>query len=327
MTLSYARYSRPFHKPLNYGIYKLDSRSGLILKWENDGSTFYAEASPLESHSKETLEDVLSVLNSVDAKNLLNLFEDEGTPASLCFALEALSLECREPIFLNSVATNALLTMALLPELLASASALAGAGYGTIKLKISPDTISPLNELLLADVGIKWRLDANQSFNQDQLSGLFDSISGEAWKNVEYLEEPLSDWSDPILKNAPVELAVDESVREKNSAISLVEKLGSAPIFILKPTVWGGFGKVEEFASMVGWERIVVTSNLESEIGRRSILRWLASGIPMQRAAGLSNGSLWRENHMEDQAVFSHIPPPCALEEKWLASLAWNVVP
>lgn len=324
MIFSYARFSRPFARPFVYGNSRLENRTGLIFRLQDERGIYFSEASPLMSHSRESVEDILLALSKLGLRDLPTAKFDKNLPPSLRFALESLLLERNNPPFLNAIESNALLPMAPLSELLPRINSLKVDGYLHIKLKISPIHIPLLKELLSMDLSVRWRLDANQSFGENEISSLFHSISAEAWKNVEYLEEPLASWHATVLKDAPVDLAVDESVRDEVAALALVEKLGKCPVFILKPTVWGGLEATDNFARIIGWERVVVTSTLESEVGRRAILRWLSSGYPIQRAAGLSNGSLWKENFMKDQSCFKNLPAPNAEEINWLKSLDWK---
>jgi O-succinylbenzoate synthase len=253
---------------------KLTQRSGIIFRAREtpDLPWNYGEASPLETHSKETLSDCLAWLsNPTRAKN--------SAPAAVRFALDSLAVWSKvDRTLLNKTKTNAVLDFSANESDVKSALS---RGLLTIKLKIAPENLSCslalMNYAKAFCPEVKFRLDANGSFKNTDIPALLAALNGLA---IDYIEDPIASFDEELIKNfrtAGISLGKDASV-------------GVDPdVLVLKPTVIGDFltlrEKIATQRSRGG--RAVITSCLESDIGS-VMVAWLAVTLNPEEIHGVS---------------------------------------
>ncbi len=324
--LAYAVYDRPLTEPFRYGNQSLDSRRGVLLRKTLPNVTYYSEASPLVSHSTDNFIEVLRALATRPAAELFETSASEHgkLPPSLRFALEGLVAQESPGAYV--VTSNALLRWDGENVPGGQLARLAQAGYKVCKVKISPRGFLPLFDLLEANPAFKFRLDANGTLNPSLLTKLIEGLEKRRLlPRVEYLEEPFAGiWEKRSFKGSPLEFAADESAATPEAG----ERLFSAPnppsVFIVKPTVAGGLFSIHEYLTTLhaARKKVVFTSAIESEPGRRSLIAFLSRGP--HEAAGLSTGYLFRVNFMQDQSAWTGVPPPSEAELRFLSELAWK---
>ncbi len=317
MKLHFAKYKREFQRPFRYGDTVLTHREGLLFRLQQGPTVRYSEAAPLGDHSPETLAAVEAEITKLSSTGFLAL---EAKAPSLRFAADCLQL----PEFANSVRSNALLSAAeSLGELFEQYELLAQEGYQTFKLKLHPQNFSLVMEFLKNISGGRnvFRLDANGSLQDSHWKHFLQIFPQLRPDLIEYIEEPLADWSATILREVPVALAIDESFREER------DRVHSLPIavYILKPTTLGSHTEIQKFCANTT-KRVIFTSCLETEIGRRNLLQ-LLSHLKTKEACGLSVGNLFCENFLPDEALYRELPPLTPPEGAWLAQLAWQELP
>jgi o-succinylbenzoate synthase len=192
---------------------------------------------------------------------------------------------------------------ALVAELEPDAAALAArrfaaAGYDTLKLKVGLDLERDLRRIAAVCAVLprtaRIRLDANGAFAEREAEA---ALSRFARFEPEFIEQPLAthdvaSWA-RLRAASPVPIAADESVRDEATARALLEA-GAVDWLVLKPAALGGLAaawRIAELARARG-VRVVVTSFLDSAIGRTGALQ-LAAALPdAPAAAGLATGSL-----------------------------------
>jgi o-succinylbenzoate synthase len=172
-------------------------------------------------------------------------------------------------------------------------------GAGTIKVKVGcapveedAARLSALRDAVGTDVRI--RVDANQDWTEDEA---IRALRAMAPLGLEYAEQPVP--ADPIESMARVRrqtgvpLAADEAVLDLASARRLLDEK-AADILVLKPQVLGGLHTARAVAEMARERgaRVVVTTMLESVVGRTGALHFAASLGPNPHAHGVAAGEL-----------------------------------
>lgn len=178
------------------------------------------------------------------------------------------------------------------------ARALVACGYDTLKLKLGADLDRDLARVAVVRAAVsrtvRLRLDANGAFGACEALHALERC---ARFDPEFVEQPIAavdaaSWS-RLRSLSPVAVAADEAVRDEASALALLDR-GAVDRLVLKPAALGGLAAafriaVQARACGVG---VVVTSFLDSAIGRTAALQ-LAAAIGWDRtAAGLATGSL-----------------------------------
>jgi L-alanine-DL-glutamate epimerase-like enolase superfamily enzyme len=253
--------------------------------------------------------------------------EFPGLPPSLRFAAEGIEAQ-RELSDFHEVKSNALLAWQNVEEFRDAAIRAHRDGYGTLKVKVYPENLDQIVPALASVEGldISLRLDANASLTAALAENLFRKLDSSGLGSlVEYIEEPYPDWwrSDSVC--APFPLAADESAHSPERCQELLAAPRAPDVFILKPTVLGGLSSLRPLRQDLEsrGKKVVFTSALETEAGRRSLIAFLAAeGIKCP--AGLATGSLFAENELPDRATYHSLPRVGAAERDYYAGLAWR---
>lgn len=247
----------------------LTHREGFLIRVEfEDGLVGFGEASPLPGWSQESPDEVEKALRAWPAQN--------QWPPSVEFAMESarsawVPERPRVAVALCGLATRV--------------EELANMGCPSVKLKLpgegkaAREAVRKARELLPA--GTRLRLDANRRFPMAEAL----AIAREAGEDIlEFFEEPtfeiekLREWP----RRIGVPLAVDETLRECGAGHPACQ---AASIFVIKPTLTGGWQRCLELAAM--GKAVVISSSWESQVGLFA-LGELAARMPEPRmAAGL----------------------------------------
>jgi o-succinylbenzoate synthase len=330
VTLAFAHYQRKLRTPFVYGSRSLWQREGIVLRRSQPGTEYYSEASPLPGHSTELLAEVLRFLSSPAplAKNPTGAF---STPfPSLNFGLEALSVQDSFDFSHSKpVAANALVPAGPPEKMRELIQGQAERGFRTFKLKVHPGRAQELLPLLrwCGEKNFVIRLDANQSMEEQELGIFFANLKRQGTSGLEYMEEPTSSWSSPVLRESPLPLAADESAGDGGKILSLLSGPSAPAVFILKPTVLGGGRVTDEYRKKIAaaGKKSVVTTALEAEPGRRALLAYLLSR-GTENAAGVCTGFLFAENFLPDLPLYSALPEIGPEERAWLGALNWKEI-
>ena len=297
-------YTIPFVKPLQTAGNTYSQREGVWLNLKWGILSGWGEAAPLTGFSEEVLKEVHYTLEgfhqaidgvSFDKEELLSLAEihTTGNPSAR-FAIETalydlLSQEAGKPLalYLNSHAHTEVAVNGI------SGVHMARDGYKVMKVKVGFRNLFDEIEhmvMLTQSFGkdIVFRLDANGAFDLPQAIRFCKEM--EAF-NIDYMEQPLPaeelvDLAE-LSYHTKIPIAVDESLTDFNSAEKIVEEQ-AADVFIIKPMVSGGFSESKKIIQLAREEniRIVITSSLETNIGRMACLH-LAAANEITEACGL----------------------------------------
>jgi len=225
------------------------------------------------------------------------------TPAARCAVEQALLdleaqragvplarlLEREAPL---EVPASALLAADGVPELAREAQRAVADGFRTLKLKVGMDDdyarVAVVRDAAGPDV--KLRLDANGAWDAPEALRKLREL---APLQIELCEQPTPDLLG--LEESPVPLAADEMVASDPEGA-----LVRAAVLVLKPMLLGGLLPALLLARRAHerGRRIVVTSSLESAVGRGGAAHLAAAVLALgpQPAAGIATGALVEED-------------------------------
>ena len=319
------RYSLPFRSPFKTARGTFKERTGLLVQLRNESISVLTEAAPLPGFSRESLDDTEQCLARIqtdlsdflkndrsilDFRQFLN---SRSLTPSAEFALSTLasslwlqtgranvpdlfSQNCR-----NEVKVNAVTGLGNPEEIISSVESHYTNGFRTVKIKSSsnPDSlITALKELNLKFPDISFRIDANQSWPLNRSLQIIEGFTG---LNVEYIEEPVQvssamDYSN-LVNESPIPIALDESINSMEILEKALQLLENA-VFILKPMLFGDIFRISETISgnRGPLQRIVVTTALESAVGRNMVNTIAAIVGDSGLAHGLNTGDLFQND-------------------------------
>ena len=306
-------YSIPFVKPLQTSEKTYIHREGVWLQLQWEDNTGVGEAAPLEGFSRENVKEVYYALEgfhqaidgeNFDRKDLFSLVQihTEGIPSAR-FALEMavfdlLAQEEKKPLalYLNPHATTEIAVNGI------SGIHMPGDGFKVIKVKVGfRNLFDEIEHLVMLTQSfgkdILFRLDVNGAFDLPQAIRFCKEM--EAF-NIDYIEQPLPaeelvDLAE-LSYHTEIPIAVDESLTDYSSAEKIIENQAT-DVFVIKPMVSGGFTESKKIINLAKEEniRIVITSSLETNIGRMACLH-LAAANEITESCGLSTGALLKED-------------------------------
>jgi len=320
---SYYAFKIPFKTPFRISNQTLNTRNGILLVFNSGDFLAFGEVAPLPGFSKETIEQVLTVLienqknleaafRNNEAEQLISILDGIHNFPSLSFGLDSLLLD------LNSKKNDTLISSNLFNQVLSNpsvngaigiqdvesslskADSLTQNGISTFKIKLGADNHKE-REIIQAVrekyPEVKIRIDANQAWNIDAAIRCLKSLEE---FNIEYCEQPVSE-NDLIglktVKDAvSIPIAADEAVRSFHQAKELIE-VKACDLLILKPSL---FGRIKNCIVTKEWANshnidVVVTTAFDTIVGR-TITAVLASGLGSEKYAhGLATGQFLNE--------------------------------
>lgn len=324
--ISLYQYQLPFLDPLRTGAGDITSREGVLIHFQDGDLDVLAEASPLPGFSKESLESAITLMLNIKSelntflKNPFDLEELEQFiigPPSVQFAISDLGkkviqsrgeLPVLHPLFQSeyrTVLVNDILgyhdpeTTKHLIELSLES------GFKTIKIKVpSPDLAlaNVLRDVYEQKGDVIFRLDANQSWDDQKMNSFNKNFNN---LPIEYIEEPYVLHEDEEIEKVSAvceyPIALDESIQDLNHLTKLLKQNPNLFV-IIKPMMLGNIFKIAETLSTYrsSYNRVVITSSLESAVGLETISILAASMGDNSRAHGLNSGKLFRNNLIAD---------------------------
>lgn len=322
VSLRCAPFRIPLVRPLATARGLIKHREGWLVELRDaEGRSGYGEAAPLPGFGLESLADLRHALAGAAvrlsgvtiggaAEGRLRIAgrvaEAPCARAAIDCALHDLEAQVRGVSVASllagggaprdPVATSALVA-ASLPEAAAEeARARVAAGHRTLKLKVGGGRdlarVAAVRDAVGAAIAL--RFDANGVWSEQDAPRALERLARYAPAFVEQpLASPEPDAWARLRAIAPVPIAADESVRDVAAAQALLDA-GGADWIVVKPAAQGGLAAALEIASLaraadVG---VVVTSFLDTAVGRASALQ-LAAALPGRVGdAGLATGAL-----------------------------------
>ncbi len=171
-------------------------------------------------------------------------------------------------------------------------------GVRTLKIKVggaAMDEDAARLRALRETVGpeVRMRVDANQAWSADEA---IRALCALATYDLEYAEQPVrADDLEGLVRvreRSPVRIAADEAVRDTRSAETLLD-CSAADLLILKPMALGGLREARSVQSAAEERHVpvVVTSLVESAVGRAAALHFAASLGETRYAHGVATGA------------------------------------
>ncbi|HVZ63428.1 MAG TPA: o-succinylbenzoate synthase [Lacunisphaera sp.] len=303
-TFQYRRYRRPLRAPLRTAHGLWTEREGIIVRLADDaGLVGFGEMAPIPWFGTETLAEAGEICRKLgDRPAPEELDAVPGRFGCVRFAL-AQARSGANQLSDAKPPGRRLPVAALLPagrEVRASLRAKLEAGFLAFKWKVGvaamDEELGLLDELLTdLPAHARLRLDANGAWTRRQAARWLERCAD---RPVEFVEQPVSP-SDPdallgLAADYPVTLALDESVVRLDQARAWQER-GWNGVFVVKPALAG------PLSELVAWIQstkadVVISSAIETALGRAAILRTVLTGGITTRALGFGTGPVFGDS-------------------------------
>jgi len=326
-------YALPFARPLVTARGSTRIRRGYLLGLADEaGRVGWGEAAPLPGHGGETLaeagralEAMAAALHADLAAGRLEIAVDAARhgermalltrewPAAPC-ALAAvdsaladlaaqraglplarwLAADARPAVWVNAVIG------AVSPRRAARLAAAASAdGYRAVKVKLGGDDIADLQRVAAVRAALRHetelRADANGAWDPLRAEVMLDALAAH---RVAYVEQPVPAGDVAALarlrREAGTPVAADEALLVPGGAARVLES-EAADVLVLKPSLLGGLCAARRLAeqALARGMGVVVSSSLETAVGRTAALHLAAALAGPERPSGLATGHLF----------------------------------
>lgn len=323
-------YQIPFRTAFKTGSSSFKHRKGILLYYKEGDTDFVVEVSPLPGFSRESFSEVKQIL--IDQKRFINDFLGRELSLqkirnlanikvldlpSIQFSISFLGLSILAyrqnktiyGLFDRKVPSRILINDVIghgsPEEMKSQIKTSLEKGFQTIKIK-APHPIDDLTHLLSSihkkHPDIQFRIDANRSWPKSQVTQNSKKLQH---LPIEYIEEPckidtLSEIKE-IQKISSLPVALDESVstiKEIEEALDQFTNL----VLIIKPMLIGNFLEIHETISRFrsSSKQLVVTTTLESKIGRSTMALTASLLGDQQMSHGLHTGHLFADDLLPD---------------------------
>lgn len=343
-SLHFKPYRLPLRAPLRTAHGPWAEREGILVRLEDDsGRVGFGEIAPFPWFGTETLAEADEICRKLGDKvtdDALEAVPERFGCVRFAFAAAQSEIAGRglrtppsgEPGSGNStLQPKRLPVAALLPAGRAALAALPAkleAGYLAFKWKVGvgslEDELGIFDDLLAAlPAYTKLRLDANGAWDRRQAAKWLARC---AERPVEFVEQPVSPGDEAALLGLagdfPVKLALDESVTGL-AAARRWQAQGWPGVFVLKPALAGPLPELVAWAKTTQAD-IVLSSAIETVLGRTAILREALAHPLTTRALGFGVGELFGDRRW-DGPVLGPI-----LDANWVNAVnpaaAWDAV-
>jgi O-succinylbenzoate synthase len=300
---SFKPYRRPLRAPLRTAHGLWAEREGLIVRLEDGtGAVGYGEIAPLPWFGTETLAEAMEVCGKFGATVEAEVLD--AVPARFGCVRFALAQARMQPAKVTS--SSRLPVAGLLPagrEALAALPAKIEAGYLSFKWKVAvgavDDELGLFDDLLAALPSYaKLRLDANGGWDRRQAAKWLERC---AERPVEFVEQPVKPGDEDTLlglaADYPVKLALDESVTDLAAARHW-QSMGWSGIFVIKPALTGPLHELLAWTAATKAD-VVLSSAIETAVGRAAILRSALTEPLTRRALGFGVGDIFGDRRWD----------------------------
>ncbi|HVU19014.1 MAG TPA: o-succinylbenzoate synthase [Candidatus Didemnitutus sp.] len=325
--LEFKPYRLPMRQPLRtaHGLWR--EREGFLIRLESPEGTYrWGDIAPMPWFGTETISEAGDWLRSsrgaITGESMANI-----DPRLSCvrFALHcalspgAAGTERRPVSALLPAGRDAL---ALLPDRLEN-------GYLAFKWKVgvgdAADERVVLDDLIaMLPAYTRLRLDANGAWDRRTASRWLTRCAD---RPVEFVEQPLApedhDGLLGLASDFPVPLALDESVASLDAARRW-QADGWKGIFVIKPAIAGPLDEIESWIASSRAD-VVISSAIESAIGRAAVLRFACRENITKRALGFGLGAIFADGQWDGPVI------PPIIDGAWGNSIdeeaLWNALP
>lgn len=322
VSLRCAPFRIPLRRPLATAHGLIERREGWLIELrDSEGRRGFGEVAPLPGFGFESRAELRRALGeaatslrgaeiegSADGRSRITkaVANAPGAAAAIDCALHDLEARTRGTSVASllasggplrdPVATSALIAASLPGAAACEALAHVAAGHRTLKLKVGGGgdlgRVAAVRDAVGLHVAL--RLDANGAWSEVDALRALERLACHA---PAFVEQPLTS-SDPcawarLRAASPVPIAADEAVPDIASARALLEA-GGADWIVLKPAAQGGLAMAWQIAELARTADVgvVVTSLLDTAIGRAGALHLAAAVAGRTADAGLATGAL-----------------------------------
>ncbi len=180
------------------------------------------------------------------------------------------------------------------------------AGFDCLKVKVGARSVSEDVGRLRAvrdrvGASVELRVDANGAWTREQAESAVDALAD---LDVAYVEQPLpgEDLAGHCaLRDGPVDVALDESLREYD--VEEIVDAGAADVVVLKPMVLGGPDRARAAALAAREAGVdpVLSTTVDAVVARTGAVH-VAASLPEVRPCGLATGSMLATDLSADPA-------------------------
>jgi O-succinylbenzoate synthase len=323
-SFGFKRYRLPLRAPLRTAHGPWTEREGFIVRLTDEtGRTGFGEIAPLPWFGTETMAEAEEICRKFGDK-VEGALLDEVPERFGCvrFALAEARTEETRPEAAFHQPNRRLPVAALLPagrDALPLLRTRLEAGFLAFKWKVGvgavDDELGVLDDLLAhlpAYAGL--RLDANGGWSRRQAERWLARC---AERPVEFVEQPVAPADEAGLQGLaadyPVKLALDESVARLADARRW-QAQGWPGVFVVKPAL---AGPLAELVRWIGETKadVVLSSAIETALGRAAILR-AALGRPLTaRALGFGTGEIFGDRRWDGPVIGPLADKSCIAEQ------------
>ncbi|HKB56800.1 MAG TPA: o-succinylbenzoate synthase [Lacunisphaera sp.] len=320
-------YRRPLRVPLRAAHGAWAEREGIILRLEDEsGRVGFGEIAPIPWFGTETLAAAEEICRKFGANVTLEALD--AIPEQMGCVRFALGQAREQP---GKVPAKVRLPVAaLLPagrDALKALAAKLEAGFLAFKWKVGvgavDDELGLLDDLLaFLPKHAKLRLDANGAWNRRDASRWLERCAG---RPVELVEQPVApaekDTLRGLARDYPVTLALDESVVRLAEARRW-QGLGWPGVFVIKPALAGPLDELTEWINATKAD-VVLSSAIETALGRSAVLRAALDGSLTKRALGFGTDEVFGDRRWDGPVIGPLADASCIAanpgEELWTA--------
>lgn len=335
--LNFYTYTLPFNTVFKTGAGEFRERAGIIVQYKEPGIEILSEASPLPGFSVENLSHIKRALHSHQKqigdflasdfslhqlREFLDILPDfPSLQFSISYTgIQLLSRRKQLPVYVllncsfhSLLYVNDVMGAENLTGLTKRVERGVDQGFQTFKLKAPAPSVqlaNVLTEIHQLFPGITFRLDANQNWSESTLkrdTARFEHLP------IQYIEEPIPivdpDHLAQLNNISHLPVACDESIPDLSS---LKNFLLYAPrnYYIIKPQLFGNILNLCETISpkkALEHQRVVITTLLESGIGRTMVTEIAAIAGTPELAHGLHTGHLFKKKLFKEMEVTNGI--------------------
>ncbi|MDI1335134.1 MAG: o-succinylbenzoate synthase [Lacunisphaera sp.] len=326
---SHKTYRLPLPAPLRTAHGRWTEREGIMVRLEDEaGRVGYGEIAPIPWFGTETLAEAAEIcLKFGDKAEGALLDEVPERFGCVRFAL-AQARAALGQCDIDDTGGKRLPVAALLPagrEAVALLRSKLAGGFLAFKWKVGvgdpADELGVLDDLLAhLPAHAKLRLDAN---------GAWTRLLAERWlarcaeRPIEFVEQPVAPAEEDTLRGLaadyPVKLALDESVVRLAEARRW-QAQGWPGIFVIKPVLAGPLDELARWISDTKAD-VVLSSAIETALGRAAVLRAALSQPLTKRALGFGVGEIFGDRRWDGPVIGPLADASCLAdnsgEEMW----------
>jgi o-succinylbenzoate synthase len=323
----FKRYRLPLRAPLRTAHGRWEEREGIIVRLEDEsGRVGFGEIAPIPWFGTETLaaaEEICRKFGTNVAGDTLDAVPEQMGCVRFAFGQARVQPG-------KAAATTRLPVAALLPagsDALKALPARLEAGFLAFKWKVGigavDEELGLLDDLLaLLPAHARLRLDANGAWNRREAGRWLERCAG---RPIEFVEQPVTPADEDTLlglaRDYPVTLALDESVVHLAGARRW-QGLGWPGVFVIKPALAGPLDELARWIQATKAD-VVLSSAIETALGRAAVLRAVLSQSLTKRALGFGAGEVFGDRRWDGPAIGPLADASCIAtnpgEELWNA--------